>query len=180
MISPEIESRNRRIKRLNMIAWVITVIVWLLVGFMRQIKFNPGVDLSFLAGLNAILNTCVTIFLILALYFIKNNQVDRHRKSIYVALFLSGCFLLSYVLYHITNEEIHFCREGGIRSVYYFILLTHIFLAGASLPFILMTFIRGYVGDYVRHVKLSKWVYWVWLYVAVTGPIVYFFLAPCK
>ncbi|MEO6131705.1 MAG: DUF420 domain-containing protein [Saprospiraceae bacterium] len=174
------EVRLIRIKRLNFFAWIITIIVWLLVGAMRQYKFHPGVDLSFLAGLNALFNTGVTIALIAALYFIKNNQVERHRKSIYIALFLSACFLLSYVAYHFTNEEIRFCREGPIKAIYYFILFTHIFLAGTSLPFILMTFIKGYLGDYIGHVKLSRWVYWIWLYVAVTGPIVYLFLVSCR
>lgn len=174
------ENRNIRIKKLNVIAWVLTAIVWLLVGAMRHYKLHVGVDLSFLAGLNALFNIGVTIALLFAFYFIKNKQVERHRKSIYVALFLSAGFLLSYVVYHFTNEEIRFCKEGLIKSVYYFILFSHIFLAGTSLPFILMTFIKGYMGDYVRHVKLSKWVFWVWLYVAVTGPVVYLFLLPCR
>jgi len=174
------EGRKARIKKLNVVAWVITVVVWLLVGAMRQYKFHVAVDLSFLAGLNAIFNTGVTIVLVAALYFIKNNRVELHRKSIYIALFLSAGFLLSYVGYHFTNEEITFCKEGALKSIYYFILFSHIFLAGTSLPFILMTFILGYTGDYIRHVKLSKWVYWVWLYVAVTGPVVYLFLLPCR
>jgi putative membrane protein len=174
------ERRNHRIRNLNIIAWSITVVVWLLVGAMRQYKIHVGVDLSFLAGLNALFNTGVTVALLAAFYFIKNKQIERHRKSIYVALTLSAGFLISYVGYHFTNEEIRFCKEGLIKSVYYFILFSHIFLAGTSLPFILMTFIKGYMGDYVRHVKLSKWVFWVWLYVAVTGPVVYLFLLPCR
>ena len=174
------EGRDKRIKNLNKIAWVITVLVWLLVGTMRRFKFHVGVDLSFLAGLNALFNTGVTIALLVAFYFIKNKQIEAHRKSIYVALFLSAGFLISYVGYHFTNDEIVFCKEGIIKSIYYFILFSHIFLAGASLLFILMTFIKGYMGDYVPHVKLSKWVFWVWLYVAVTGPVVYLFLLPCR
>lgn len=174
------ERRNIRIKKLNVLAWGITIVVWLLVGAMRQYKIHVDFDLSFLAGLNAMFNTGVTIALLFAFYFIKNNQVELHRKSIYVALFLSAGFLISYVGYHFTNEEIRFCKEGFIKSVYYFILFSHIFLAGTSLPFILMTFIKGYMGDYVRHVRLSKWVFWVWLYVAVTGPVVYLFLLPCR
>lgn len=181
MIQTRVEQgKLQRIKRLDIIGWIITVVVWLLVGAMRQYKLNVGVDLSFLAGLNALFNTGVTIALIAALYFIKNNQVEQHRKSIYVALFLSAGFLISYVGYHFTSPEIRFCKEGPIKSIYYFILFSHIFLAGTSLPFILMTFIRGYIGDFVKHVKLSRWVYWVWLYVAITGPLVYLFLLSCR
>ena len=175
-----IDEKAKQIKKLDRIAWVITVVVWLLVGGMRRFKFHPGVDLSFLAGLNALFNTGVTIALIIAYYYIRQKKIEQHRKRIYVALFLSACFLISYVGYHFTNEEIVFCKVGTMKSIYYLILFSHIILAGASLPFILMTFIRGYVGEYVRHRKLSKWVYWVWLYVAITGPIVYFLLLPCR
>ncbi len=174
------EINDQRIKRLNTLAWVFTVIVWLLVGAMRRFKFDPGVDLSFLAGLNALFNTGVSIALVTAYYFIRRGQVERHRKSMYVAIILSAGFLLSYVGYHFTTEEVVFCKEGLYRSIYYFILFSHIVLAGLSLPFILLTFIRGFVGDYVRHRKMARWVFPIWLYVAVTGPVIYFMLLPCR
>jgi putative membrane protein len=177
MMNPD---QSRRIRFLNRIAWVLTIIVWLLVGAMRQYKIPIDIDLSFLAGINALFNTGVTVALLAAFYFIKNNNIPAHRKSIYVAMGLSAGFLLSYVGYHFTTEEIQFCKEGIVRQLYYFILFSHIILAGLSLPFILMTFIRGYVGDYVTHRKMAKWVFPVWLYVAATGPIVYFFLLPCR
>ena len=174
------DSRLKRIKKLNTVAWTVTLIVWLLVGVMRRVKFESPVDLSFLAGVNALFNTGVTIALLAALYFIRRQEVIRHRSSIYVAMLLSAGFLVTYVLYHFTNEEIVYCKEGMERSVYYFVLFSHIILAGLSLPFILMTFIRGYVGDYERHRRMAKWVYPVWLYVAVTGPVVYLMLYPCR
>ena len=181
MIEPVIEvNRNKRIRQLNIVAWVITVVIWLLVGAMRRFKFDVGVDLSFLAGLNALFNTGVTLALLAAFYFIKNNRVELHRKSIYVALSLSAGFLISYVGYHFTNEEIVYCKTGAVRTFYYVVLFSHIILAGTSLPFILMTFIKGYMGDYVRHKRMAKRVYWVWLYVAVTGPLVYLLLLPCR
>lgn len=175
--------QQKRIRILNRVAWVVTVIVWLLVGAMRRYKFDIEADLSFLAGLNALFNTGVTIALLSAFYFIKNKNnknIAAHRVSIYVAMILSAGFLLSYVGYHFTNEEIEFCKEGIVRKVYYFILFSHIILAGLSLPFILLTFIRGYCGDNETHRKMAKWVFPVWLYVAATGPLVYFFLLPCR
>jgi putative membrane protein len=174
------KDRLSRIKRLNLVAWICTGIIWLLVGAMRRYKFDVGVDLSFLAGLNAIFNTGVFMALLTAFYFIRRKEIERHRRSIYIAMILSAGFLISYVGYHFTNEEIVFCREGWVRSLYYFILFSHIILAGLSLPFILMAFIRGYTGDYVTHKKMVRWVYPVWLYVAATGPIVYLFLWPCR
>ncbi len=174
------QDNAKQIRFLNWIAWVITIVVWLLVGAMRRYKIPIDIDLSFLAGLNALFNTGVTLALLAAFYFIKNHNIAAHRKSIYVAMGLSAGFLLSYVGYHFTTEEIQFCKEGAVRQLYYFILFSHIILAGLSLPFILMTFIRGYAGDYTTHRKMAKWVFPVWLYVAATGPIVYFFLLPCR
>ena len=180
MISNSQEVLRNRIKKLNIYAWSITIIVWLLVGAMRRVKIQTDLNLDFLPGLNALCNTGVAIALIAAWLFIKNGrQVTYHRRSIYVAMILSAGFLLSYVAYHFTHEEIPYCKEGSIRILYYFILFSHIVLAGISLPFILLTFIRGYTGDYVTHRKMAKWVYPVWLYVAVTGPVVYLFLLPC-
>ena len=174
------DNLRKRIRRLNLVAWIITIVVWLLVGAMRRIKFHVDADLSFLAGLNAIFNTGVTIALLFALYFIRRKRIDLHRKSIYAAMFLSAGFLLSYVGYHFTQEEVAYCGSGISRQIYYFILFSHIILAGLSLPFILLTFIRGYVGDYEKHRRMAKRVYPVWLYVAMTGPIVYLFLFSCR
>lgn len=172
--------QQQRIKSLNRIAWVISVVVWLLVGAMRQYKIPVEADLSFLAGLNALFNTGVTIALLAAFYFIKNKRIEAHRRSIYVAMVLSAGFLLSCVGYHFTSEEIEYCGEGTWRTVYYFVLFSHIILAGLSLPFILLTFIRGYSGDYTTHRRMAKWVFPIWLYVAATGPLVYLFLLPCR
>ncbi len=174
------EDRNKKIKRLNVLAWVITIIVWLLVGAMRQYKFDIGLDLSFLAGVNALFNTGVSVALVMAFYFIKNKRIEQHRKSIYVAMVLSAGFLISYVLYHFTTPEVIYCKEGGAKTIYYFILFSHIVLAGLSLPFILMTFVRGYAGDFNRHRRMARWVFPVWLYVAITGPIVYLLLLSCR
>lgn len=171
---------TERIKKLDRAAWGVTILVWLLVGAMRRIKIPVDADLGFLAAINAMFNTGVTIALLLALYFIKRKQVEFHRRSVYAAMILSAGFLLSYVAYHFTQEEIPYCGEGVMKSIYYFILFSHIVLAGLSLPFILMTFIRGYAGDYTRHRRMAKWVYPVWLYVAITGPVVYLFLMGCR
>lgn len=171
---------RKRIKKLDVWAWVITIIIWLLVGAMRQYKFDINTDLSFLAGINAMFNTGVSISLLFALYFIRSGQIIRHRNSIYVAMVLSVGFLLSYIFYHFTTAEIPYCETGLSRTLYYIVLFSHIVLAGLSLPFILMTFIRGYVGDYVRHRRMSVWVYPVWLYVAISGPVVYLMLLPCR
>jgi putative membrane protein len=173
-------AQQKQIKTLNRLAWVVTFVVWLLVGAMRRYKFDVPFDLSFLAGLNALFNTGVTVALLCAYYFIRRGEIMLHRRSMYIAMSLSAGFLLSYVGYHFTTEEIIFCKEGFIRKAYYFVLFSHIVLAGLSLPFILLTFIRGYTGDYKVHKRMARWVFPFWLYVAATGPVIYFMLLPCR
>lgn len=165
-------------KRLNVVAYVVSAAVLFLVMLMRRVKIDLGVDFSFLPPLHATLNAITAGVLLMALYFIRRKQVENHRKAIYVAMVFSVLFLLSYVLYHFTTPETRYGGEGGLRIVYFVLLISHIFLAAVSFPFILLTFIRAYTGDFKRHRKMARWVYPVWLYVAVTGPVVYLMLLP--
>jgi putative membrane protein len=166
-------------RKLNIVSIVISIAVLALVGVMRQVKIDLGVDFSFLPPIHAILNTLVTICLLSAIYFVKQKNIEAHKKSIFGALLFSGLFLLCYVLYHFTTVETKYCQEGTIRSVYFFLLISHIVLAAVSLPFILLTFSRGISFQVAAHRKMAKWVFPIWLYVAVTGPICYLMLKPC-
>ena len=170
---------TKNVKLLNRLAYIITGVVLVLVGLMRQYKFSVGFDTSFLAGVNAIINTLVAIVLILALRFIRNKQIEKHERMMFLAVGLSVLFLLCYVGYHFTNEDVTYCKQDWTRGIYYFVLISHIILAGISLPFILFTFIRGYTRQVEKHKKMARWVYPIWLYVAITGPIVYLMLYPC-
>lgn len=165
-------------KKLNTAATIISVIVVALVVAMRRIHFDTGIDFSFLPPLHATLNALAAVALIFSFYFVKNKNIEAHRKANFVALGLSVLFLLSYVVYHTTTEATKFGGEGNIRYVYFFFLITHVILAAISLPFILFTFIRGYTGQVEKHRKMAKWVFPIWLYVAVTGPICYLMLMP--
>jgi putative membrane protein len=167
-------------KRLNTGAWIITIAVLLLVGMMRRVKIPlpDGWDFSFLPPFHATLNALTALVLILALYFIKQKNIRMHRRMIYIAMSLSVLFLLSYVAYHFTTPETRFGGQGTIRYVYYILLISHITLAGLTLPFILFTFIRAYTNQIERHRKMARWVFPLWLYVAITGPICYLMLMP--
>ncbi|NNF35424.1 MAG: DUF420 domain-containing protein [Saprospiraceae bacterium] len=165
--------------KLNRIAWVFSAIVLMVVGLMRRIKIDTSIDFSFLPPLHASLNAVVAVLLVVALYFVKKKDIDKHKKAIIAAMIFSGLFLLSYVIYHITTEETRYCQEGAIRYVYFFFLITHVILAAVSLPFILFTFIRGFTYQVAAHRKMARWVWPVWFYVAITGPICYLMLAPC-
>ena len=175
------EENLKLAKRLNILAGVVTVVVLLLVGMMRrpEFKIQTDIDFSFLPPFHATLNALVAIVLLFALYFIKNKNVEAHRKAIYLAMGLSAMFLLSYVVYHFTTEETRYCFEGVSKNIYFFFLITHVVLAGVMLPFILLTFIRAYTNQIENHKKMARWVFPFWLYVAVTGPICYLMLRPC-
>jgi len=182
-------------KKLNIAAWIVTAVVLVLVGLMRspdKIPVPEGWDLGFLPPFHATVNALLAVVLIYAFYQIKQKNIEAHRRAIYMAMGLSVLFLLSYVAYHFTTPETLFgdanhdgvvdavekSTLGGIRTVYLLLLISHISLAGLTLPFILFTFIRAYTNQIARHRKMAKWVFPLWLYVAVTGPICYLMLMP--
>lgn len=165
-------------KKLNLLAYIVSVVVLLLVGLMRRVKIDVGVDFHFLPPIHASLNALTAVILLAALYFIKNKQVENHRKAIYAAMVCSALFLLSYVVYHFTTPETRFGGEGSIRTFYFILLITHVVLAAVTLPFILLTFNRAYTWQIERHKKMARWVFPLWLYVAITGPICYLMLKP--
>ena len=167
-------------KKLDKVAYLLSAVVILLVIMMRSpYKIEVGFDTSSLPAVSALLNTLCALCLMLAVFFIKIKNVELHKKMIYGAMIFSALFLICYVLYHFTTVETKYCGEGTMRIVYFIILITHIVLAGISLPFILLAFIRGYTFQVEKHKKLVRWVYPVWLYVAITGPVVYLMLSPC-
>ncbi len=171
---------SKVIKNYNVAAIAICVVVYILVGLMRsETKLDLGFDTTFLPGVIAIINTLVAICLLAALYFVKQKNITAHKQSINIAMILSALFLVCYVLYHFTNVETRYCYEGTKKTMYLIILLSHIVLAGISLPFILFTYIRGLTGQIEKHRKMAKWIYPVWLYVAISGPVVYLMLRPC-
>jgi len=167
-------------KKLDIVSYVLSVVVIALVILMRPAeRIHVDFDTSWLPAFNAITNTGVSICLILALVFIRKKNIAMHRNMILGAMVLSFFFLLSYVLYHFTTPETKYCKEGTIRIIYFIILISHIILAGLSLPFILLTFSRGISFEVEKHRKMAKWVFPVWLYVAISGPVVYLMLRPC-
>lgn len=179
-------------RKLNKAAWGLSAAVLLLVGLMRAVRIPVSVDFGFLPPVHATLNALTALALVAALVFIKQKQVARHKAAIYTAIGLSVLFLLSYVVYHFTTVEVRYgdanhdgvvdaaerAAVGAMRTVYLLLLLTHVVLAAVILPFILLTFNRGFTGQVARHKAMARWVYPVWLYVAITGPACYWMLRP--
>ncbi len=166
-------------QKLNRLAWIISAVVILLVVLMRSFKIESSIDFSFLPPFHASLNALTAILLVAALLAIKKKNARRHRQLMQTAMISSILFLASYVLYHLTTVETKYCVEGAIRIVYFFFLITHVILAAVILPFILFTYIRAYTNQFDKHVKMARWVFPLWLYVAVTGPVLYWMLKDC-
>lgn len=167
-------------KKFTTAAWIVTGAVLVVVAAMGRITIAlpEGVDLGWLPPVYSSLNALCAVSLIAAVVFIKAGRVALHRMAIVVAMAFSGLFLFGYVAYHMTSDPTSYGGEGVMKTVYYFLLITHIVLAAFSLPFILLAFISGYTNHFAKHRKLVKWVFPSWLYVAVTGPVVYLMLRP--
>lgn len=183
-------------RKMKWVTWVLTAAVLILVGLMRRpelkIALPEGLSFGFLPPVHAALNTIVALALIVAIWAIKGKNVTLHRRAIAVAMSASVLFLLCYVAYHFTTMETIFGDldgdgalsdaesqlVGNSRVVYLLILISHITLAGLSLPFILYTWIYGMTNQFARHRRMARWVFPLWLYVAITGPVCYFLLRP--
>jgi uncharacterized membrane protein YozB (DUF420 family) len=134
------------------------------------------VTLSDLPALNASLNATAAVLLLIGYTFIRNGRIRQHRAVMLSAFTVSSLFLISYVVYHANVGSKPFQKHGPIRVVYFTILLTHVVLAAAVVPLALITLTRGLRGRFDRHVPIARWTFPIWLYVSVTGVIVYVML----
>jgi putative membrane protein len=153
---------------------LIPVVVALLFG-MPKIK---GYDFTFLPPIYATINGLTAVLLVSAVLAIKNKNRIWHERLIKTCIFLSASFLVMYIIYHVTSESTSYGGEGAIRYFYFFILITHILLSVAVIPFVLFTYVRAWRGNFERHRALAKFTYPLWLYVAVTGVVVYLMISP--
>ena len=129
-----------------------------------------------LPALNATLNAACAVLLVIAWRLIKRGQIRQHRAVMIAAVSTSALFLVSYLIYHAQVGSVRFTRTGAIRTVYFAILLTHTVLAAAIVPMVLVTLSRGLAGKYDPHRRIARWTMPIWLYVSVTGVIVYLML----
>jgi len=164
--------------------WIIavSVIIPLAVGALFGVNLRKlGFDvepLSFLPPIYATVNGLTAVVLFIAVSAVKRGNRKLHERLVKVAVGLSVSFLVMYVAYHMTSDSTPFGGEGIIRPVYFFILFTHITLSVIIIPFVLYTYVRGVSGSYERHKKLARITYPLWMYVAITGVIVYIMISP--
>jgi len=181
-------------KKANWLIGIFSVVVFTVVVLLGkiQLELNVGFDVHIFAAANAVINSIIAVLLVAALQAVKKGKFLLHKNIMMGALVLSILFLVSYIAHHLLAGEAKFgdadhigiisevekAAVGSVRYVYYIILITHIFLAALILPFILFTAYRALTAEYEEHKKLAKITWPLWLYVAVTGPIVYWFIYP--
>ncbi len=159
----------------------LSIVIILLVGlayFLPDLDFLKKQDLSFLPLINAILNSITFIALSIALMAIKKKNISLHRNMIFTALTSTGLFLVTYLAYHFGAPSTKYGGTGPLKAVYLFILLTHIVLAAAIVPLALISVARGLNMQVEKHRKIARWTMPIWLYVSLTGVIVYIMISP--
>lgn len=160
--------------------WIILVSITIpvVVAFLFRIRLENIQSLSFLPPIYASVNGYTAIILLVALWAIKNRKINLHEQLMKTAIGLSLAFLIMYVAYHLTSDPTPFGGEGPIKTVYYIILISHIVLSVAIIPLVLISFVRGISQQFTLHRKIARITFPIWLYVTVTGVIVYYMISP--
>ncbi len=165
-------------KKYNIWIWILSVAIPVVVAVLFSVRI-PGVErLGFLPPIYATINGITAILLVTAVYQIRKGNRKAHERLMKTAIICSVLFLAMYVTYHMTSDSTPYGGEGMVRYVYYFILLTHILLSVIVIPFVLITYVRAISGQFYKHRKIARITYPLWLYVAVTGVIVYLMISP--
>lgn len=155
----------------------LSVAIPLVVALLFGIKID-GYDFSFLPPIYASINGITALLLLVALWAVKNKKLRLHEWLMKTCLGLSAAFLAMYVAYHMTSESTSFGGEGTVKYLYFFILITHILLSIAVVPMVLFTLSRALAGNFEKHKALAKFTFPIWLYVAITGVVVYLMISP--
>lgn len=171
---------NLEVREKNYKKWitVLSIAIPLAVAALFGIKIPNVEPLSFLPPIYATINGVTAIILVASVVAIKKGNRKAHEKLNTLAIICSVLFLIMYVAYHMTSESTKYGGEGILRYVYFFILITHIMLSIAVIPFVLVTFMRAKLEKFPEHKKIAKITFPLWLYVAVTGVIVYLMISP--
>lgn len=160
---------------------ILSVVVFSVVVALGKFKLPAstlGFDPHIFARINFYVNAAVSILLIIGIYYVKAKNYKLHRNTMMLAMVFSTIFLVSYIAHHLFTVDTHYGGEGFFKYVYYFILLTHIPLAALILPFILLSTYRGLTADFAKHKKIARITFPIWLYVSITGVLVYLFISP--
>ena len=157
---------------------VISVVIPVVVAILFGIRLENVKPLSFLPPIYAAVNGYTTIILLFALWAIKNRKINLHEQLMKTAIGLSLVFLIMYVAYHLTSDPTPFEGEGWVKNVYYFILISHILLSITIIPLVLISYVRAITQQFTLHRKIARITFPIWLYVTITGVIVYLMISP--
>lgn len=173
-LQPVQEQKANRV--INILSTAIPVAVAILLGI-RQ-KVDLGSWTSYLPHINGAINSVTAVLLLIGFYFIKQKNIEAHKRTMLAAFTLGSLFLVSYVLYHLTNESTPFGGQGLIRPIYYFLLVSHIVLSVVVVWFVLRAVYFALSGQIIKHKQTVKYAFPIWLYVSITGVIVYLMIKP--
>ena len=169
-------------KKANIIIFIVSIVIALAVSVLARISLSGAEHLPWNVkaqpGFHAILNSINSVLLIAGFFFIKNKNIKAHRLSMISAFIVSSIFLVSYVVYHALSESTSFGGTGLVKTIYYIILVSHIVLAAVIMPLILMTIHRAITNQIDKHKALAKYTFPLWLYVSITGVVVYLLISP--
>jgi putative membrane protein len=191
MLQPALKKNDKKAK---LLIYTVSFVVFAAVVLLSKFKLNVdlGFDVHVFAKINAVINSVVAVLLLAGLFFVKQKKYELHKKIMLTAISLSVLFLLSYIAHHLLAGDTKYgdlnhdgilsidekALAGNLRMAYYFVLITHIPLAGIILPFILFTAYRALIGEYDKHKRLVRITWPVWFYVAVSGVAVYWMISP--
>ena len=181
-------------KKAHILIWTISAIIFIAISVLDRTTLNIslGFDPHIFAMLSACVNSIVAVLLVCALILVKQKKYQTHRNVMLFTMLLSVLFLVFYIAHHLFTGETKYgdlnhdgilttdekSLAGNLRFVYYFIISTHIILAGIVMPFVLFSAYRGLTAQYQKHKKLVRYTFPIWLYVAITGVVVYLMISP--
>jgi len=172
------EKENEKVKKYTPWVWTLSIAIPVVVAILFLIKIPNVEPLTFLPPVYAFINAITAIFLTIAYIAIKRKKIILHERLMKISIGLSVIFLVMYVAYHMTSDPTPYGGEGIVRSVYYFILISHVLLSIGIIPLVLVTYVRAISKLFADHKKIARYTFPIWMYIAVTGVIVYLMISP--
>ena len=166
------------VKNYNIWIWAVSILIPVVVAILFMIRIPNVAPLDFLPPIYASINGLTAIILILAFSAIRKKNISLHEKLMKIAISLSVIFLVMYVAYHMTSDPTPYGGSGVLRPLYFFILISHIILSIGIIPLVLITYVRAISKLFLDHKKIARFTFPIWMYIAVTGVIIYLMISP--
>lgn len=165
-------------RKYKILIWILSIVLPLAIAGLFSVRIPNVPRLGFLPPIYATINGFTAVFLVLAVRAAKQKKLTLHKRLIQTCISFSIAFLVLYIAYHITSDSTPYGGEGIVRNIYYFVLISHILLSILVIPVVLITYVRGLTMQVERHRKIARIAFPLWLYVAISGVVVYWMIAP--